>query len=221
MLLYQVTWNAAIGLSSSLFTVHMLQNLRMGFALMALQSAGVAAVRVCAVRAWGRAVDRLGARPILVACSFGITLIPLIWLLPTPDNLWPLLLDTLFSGVLWSGHSLAAFALPLAIAPRNGRPFYLASFSVAAGLAFAAASAAGGGLAERLPCDLLVLGHPFFGLQVTFVLSSAARLFAAGLALRIVEPGARPIGILVEAAMHSASLVGQKIARPLPLGRRN
>ncbi|MBI5542533.1 MAG: MFS transporter [Deltaproteobacteria bacterium] len=221
LLAYQIAWSAALGISGSFFAVHMLQNLRMGFALMALQGAGVAVVRVLAVPAWGRAVDRLGAKPVLVTCSFGIATIPLIWLLPTPDNLWPVLIDAVASGILWSGHSLAAFALPLAVAPREGRPFYLAAFSAASGVAFAVASAVGGAVAERLPVEALVLGHSMFGLQTLFVVSALARLGAGLLALRILEPGAQPAGALVRSAARRALDLHPRTrqARPPPLRR--
>ena len=93
---------------------------------------------------WGRALDKLGARPVLLACSFGIGTVPLIWLFPREDFLWPLLVDCLLAGVLWCGHSLAAFNLPLAITPRAERPFYLAVFSTVSGLSFSLATILGG-----------------------------------------------------------------------------
>jgi len=219
VLAYQLTWNAAIGVSASFFAVHMIENLKMGFALMAVQAASVSAVRIFAVPLWGRAIDRVGAKPVLVACSFGIVIIPLIWLLPTPDRLWPLAIDSVVSGLLWSGHALAAFALPLAVAPREGRSFYLGAFSAAGGLAFAVASAGGGLLATSMPANLLVFGQPMYGLQVLFVVSSVGRLGSAALALRIVEPGARPLDELFTSAARRLTQTARRVAR-LPLARR-
>ncbi|MFN7135445.1 MAG: MFS transporter, partial [Myxococcales bacterium] len=127
VLLYQAMWNAAIGVSAAFYALHMVQNLGMGFALMALHGVGAAASRVLAGPLWGKAIDRFGATPVLLACSFGIFFIPLIWLLPTADFLWPLVLEAVLSGVPWSGHAVAAFALPLAVVPRRGdRSFSMA-----------------------------------------------------------------------------------------------
>ncbi len=198
LLAYQMAWNAAVGLAAAFFNVHMLDNLKMGFALVSLQLAGVAAVRVLSVPLWGLALDRVGARPVLILCSFGIGLVPLVYLLPTPLVLWPLAIDSLMSGALWGGHSLASFALPMSMGPPRDRPFTFAAVSAAGGIAFGVSSALAGGLAQQIPRDLLVLGRPMFGLQVLFVLSSAARLCAAALTLRILEKEARPVDALLQ-----------------------
>jgi MFS family permease len=193
VLAYQVTWNAAVGLASSYFAIHMLENLRMGFTLIALHGTCVAALRMLVAPMWGRAIDRLGARPVLLTCSFGVSIIPLLWLFPTPDFLWPIVVDVALSGLFWGGHGIATFALPLAVAPREGRPFYLAAFAMAGGVAFSASTAAAGALAEWLPRTLTIAGRPYANLQVLFAMTSAARVFAALYAARIAEPGARTL----------------------------
>ena len=217
VLMYQMAWNAAVGLAAPFYTLHMLENLEMGFATMALYLAAVAGVRMLAAPLWGRLIDRLGTQPVLLACSLGISAIPYIWLFPTAGFLWPLLVDVVVAGVLWSGHGLAGFALPLSVAPRRGRPFYLAAFSTAGGLAYAAASALGGGVASLVPAEFTLGGHPWVNLHVLFVLSAVARLAAAFLALRIIEPGAQPVrslGALVALVGPSARTVPVPAAAP-------
>ena len=204
VLTYQVAWNAAVGVSAPFFALHSLQNLEMTFVVMALHAAAVAGVRVLAAPLWGRAIDRCGAQPVLMACSLGIGVIPALWLLPSAGRLWPLLFDVLLAGALWSGHALAIFELPLAVAPRKNRPFYLAAFATAGGLAYAAAAALGGAIAAALPASFTLGGHAWVNLHVLFVLSAVARLGAALLAARIPEPGARPahsVAVLLERLM--------------------
>ncbi len=196
VLVYQMAWNAAVGLSAPFYTLHMLKNLKMGFLVMALYLAAVAGMRMLAAPLWGKLIDRLGSQPVLLACSLGISVIPLIWLFPTAGFFWPLLVDVVVAGVLWGGHALAIFALPLSVAPRKGRPFYLAAFSTAGGLAYAAASMLGGGLASLVPEEFTLGGHLWVNLHVLFVLSAVTRAGAALLALRIIEPGAEPVGSL-------------------------
>jgi hypothetical protein len=194
---FQISWNLAIGIAATFFSVHMLRNLHMGFTLIALYNAGVAAVRMLSAPAWGRAIDRVGTRPVLSVCCFGMALVPLLWLLPTPDRLWPLAIDCVVSGVLWCGQGLAAFQLPLQVAPREGRPFYLATFATVGGIAFALASAAGGELIQHLPAHWSWHGYAFFGLHALFLLSAAGRLLSGWLGLRIVEPHAAPVSELL------------------------
>ncbi len=189
----------------------------MSFALVSLQVAGTSALRVLLVPLWGRALDRVGARPVLITCSFGIGLVPLIYLLPTPDNLWPLALDSILSGMMWSGHSLAMFALPMSVGAQRERPFTFAAVSAAGGVAFALSSALGGALAQGLPRDLVVWGRPVFALQVLFVLSAIARLCAAALTPRIDEERARPVDDLLRLAASRASALQPRWVR-LPIG---
>lgn len=213
VLTFQLLWNTAIGASSALFSLHMLQNLKMGFALMALYNAGLAFMRILAAPLWGRALDRVGARTVLTFCSLGMTAAPVIWLFPKPWMLWPLLVDVLFSGALWGGHQLASFALPLSVAPREGRPFYLAAFATAAGLSYAAAATAGGYLAQRAPVQLTVAGFSLYGLQLVFLVSGAFRLTAALSALRIHEAASRPLPELVALVWAGAIALPLRIAR--------
>ncbi|ADO71945.1 MFS transporter [Stigmatella aurantiaca] len=193
VLLYQVVWNAAVGLSAPYFAFHTIQNLQMSFVFMALHAAAVAGVRVLTAPLWGKLIDRVGAQPVVMACSLGISTIPLLWLLPDAGTLWPLAFDALLAGGLWSGHGLAVFALPLAVAPRQGRPFYLAAFATTGGLAYAAASAVGGALAGALPATFTLGNHAWVNFHVLFVLSAFARFGAVFFAARIVEPEAHSV----------------------------
>jgi Major Facilitator Superfamily len=212
LILYLLAWNLAVGVAGSFFSLHMLMNLRMGFALVALHGTGLAIARMLAAPLWGRLIDRRGARPVLVTCAFGISVIPLIWLFATPDRLWPLVFDALGAGVLWGGHNLAAFALPLAVTPRRGRPFYLATFAATSGFAFSIATAAGGALAGLLPAHVVVLSRPLASLQGLFALSALLRFCAAFFALRIHEPAATGVAALLGGVVRREP----PTARPVP-----
>jgi MFS family permease len=193
---YHFAWNVAVGVAGSFFALHMLRNLKMGFTMVALHGAATAAVRMMAAPLWGVLIDRLGARPVLAACSFGIAGIPFMWLLPTEARLWPLAIDALLAGLFWSGHALAVFALPLALTRRRERPFYVAAFAAVGGVAFTGATALGGTLASLLPDRVSLPGLEIHNLQVLFVLSGVLRLAAAFLSVRIEEPKARGVGEL-------------------------
>jgi MFS family permease len=212
LLRYQLAWNAAVGVAGGIFTYHLLHDLRAGFTVTALHAASCATMRVAATPIWGRAVDRYGARPVMAACSFALAILPALWLFVTPDRLWPLAIDALIGGTAWGGHGIAAFALPLAVAPRRQRPFYLAAFAAAGGGAYALAAAAGGALVPALSAAGADAGQ---AVRLLFVISSAGRLASAFLALGIRERGA---GTLLE--LHRAARGAAVGALAAVVGRR-
>jgi MFS family permease len=190
---YQLAWNAAVAAVGGFISFHMLVNLQMTFAMVAAHGVAVAVVRIIAAPLWGRAVDRLGARPVLVLCSFGVAGVPAIWMFPTPERLWPIALEAVLAGVLWGGHGIAAVDLSVGLAPRSGRPFYLAAFATAGGLGFAAASILAGLLASALPAQFVLLGFSWTGIHILLLVSALARAAAALLAVRIQERDARGV----------------------------
>jgi len=191
-LAYGATWNAALGLAGPFFTLFLLEDLKLGFTWVALQTATVALSRMLAAPHWGRLIDRVGPRTVLRACTAGLVLSPLLWVLAGPEHRWPIAVDAVLSGVLLSGHGLAAFALPLAVAPARERPFYHAAFAMTGGAAYALASAAGGALMQALPPMLLLGGQPFGALQAVFLLAALARGGAALLSRQLIERSALP-----------------------------
>ena len=209
---YLFAWNAAVGISASFFAYHMLTNLHTGFLVVAAHGVGVAAVRIVSARFWGRAVDRIGAGPVVVFCSFGIAAVPLTWFFVTPDRLWPIALDAVFAAFLWSGHNIAAFDLTIGLAPRASRPFYLAAFATAGGLGFGLASMLAGQLAALVPVHFVLAGEAWTNLHVLFLLSAVGRLAAAGLSLRLHDPGAR--GDVRELVRALADRTGLGVVRP-------
>jgi MFS family permease len=192
-LAFHVAWAAASGVAAAFYPIHMIGNLRMGFARMSLYTSSLAALRIVTAPLWGRAIDRAGTRPVLVACCFGLSVSPAIWLFAQSDCLWPLAIDAVLCGVLIAGQSLASFNLPISLSSREGRPFQLAAFGAAGGAATGLASAAGGALAHWLPTSLDIAGQTACTAQILFLLGGGLRIFAAALALRIDEPGARSV----------------------------
>jgi hypothetical protein len=209
---YLLAWNAAVGISATFFAYHMLANLRTGFIVVAAHGIGVAAVRIASARLWGHAVDRIGAGPVLVFCSFGISAVPLTWFFITPERLWPIAFDAVFAGFLWAGHGIAAFDLSIGLAPRTARPFYLGAFATAGGLGFGLASVLAGQLASLFPAHFVLAGGAWTSLHILFALSALGRLGSAGLSLRLHDPGAR--GDVRELVRALAERTGVGVVRP-------
>lgn len=220
LLAYQLAWNVAVALGGAYFSLYVLGHLRVGFTLVALHATGVAAVRILTAPLWGRAIDRVGARPVLTVCSAAIALLPLLWIAAAPGRLWPLALDAILSGTAWGGHALAVFAAPLAVGPRRERAFYVGAFSMAAGVAYAVGTVTGGALAEALPGHLSLAGRELDALHAVFALSSLGRLAAAALAPRIFERGAGSVADLARLVRAGALRLPAEARAALPVSSR-
>ena len=205
-----VPWNVGVGLSSSMFTFFMLDDLRMGFALMAAREATTLSVRTLVSPLWGRAIDRVGSRPVLVACSFFITVIPFVWMLAAPDRIWPVFFDSFCSGILWAGHNLATMQMPVSLAPQGRRSWHVASFYACSGLAYATGAILGGWYGGSLPKVFELGGVAWTGFQFMLLLSAALRMTGALLSLRTFEPGSKGVREL-------ATMVGDGANRLLDL----
>jgi MFS family permease len=190
LLAYLAVWNAASGLTAPFFGLYLLQGLKLGFGVLAAQAAALSAARVATAAAWGRAVDRHGARRVLLICTAGLVLSPLAWVACGPARLWPLAIETALGGVLLAGHGVASFALPLAVAPPRERSYWCAAFFMTGGVAFAASAAVGGAVAAALPAGFSAGGLAFAPLHAPFLASCALRGGAAVSAVLVLD-GAR------------------------------
>src|SRR5438552_15856002 len=191
LLAFQLAWSAAGGIAAAFYPLHMIGNLRMGFARMAIYTAAVAAFRMLAAPLWGRVLDPGGARPVLFTSAFALSLSPLFWIFAMEGRLWPLAIDAAVSGVANAGLSLATFSLPLALSRPSTRSFYVGALAAAGGLAAGIGSAAGGVFVKFLPDAWSFLGQPLVSTHALFLAGAAARLCAAGFALRVdARPGA-------------------------------
>lgn len=209
---FQLAFSFATGVGAAFYPLHMIGDLRMGFARMALYNAGVAAFRTLGSKVFGKALDRAGARPVLVACSIALCLSPVLWLFPTADHLWPLALDAALCGTAMAGYNLAVMALPATLASRRDRGFLFAAIATAGGFATAVASAASGGLVRFLPAPALLLGRPVTTAHALFLLGGLARAGAVLFALRLEEAGARPVVDLARMVLRREAPVRVRLA---------
>jgi hypothetical protein len=173
LLAYRGAWGVATGLGASLSALYVLRTLGLGFFGVAVYSALVAALRVVTTPLWGRTLDRAGARPVLVMCSFGAAVSSFAWVLATHGSVWLIGVDAVVSGLLLSGQELAVFTLPLAAAPSRSRPIYAATSVMVGGVAYGGASVLAGLAAEVVSA------------RTVFVAGAIWRLVAAIVALGV------------------------------------
>jgi MFS family permease len=185
LLAFQLAWSAAGGIALAFYPLHMIANLRMGFARMAIYTAAVAAFRMLAGPIWGRVLDRGGARQVVFASAVALSLSPILWLFAAENRLWPLAIDAAVCGAANAGLALATFSLPLALSRPANRSFYVGAVAAVGGLATGLGSAAGGAVIKLLPDAWSLFGQPLVASQALFLVGAGARLCAAVLALRI------------------------------------
>jgi MFS family permease len=199
LLMFFILWSMSTAVASPFFSAHMIKNLHMPYAVIAYYSIIAGILNFAFQPIWGRIIDRLGNKPVLIFNMLGIFCLPLFWLFPTPQFYLPIWIDAFLTGLFWPGFSLATFNLLLVTAPEENRTAYLAVQSMATGIAIFAASLVGGWLANSLSgFRLVVLGQTIINFHLLFVFSSICRISLLPLAIRLKEERAQSMGTLIE-----------------------
>jgi MFS family permease len=187
-----LVWNLGTGVAAAFFAVHMLTFLEMSFTQVSFYAVAALIAAIILNKPWGLAIDRYGSRPVIIICAFGLSIVPLAWLIPQPGSLWILGIEAIYAGALWTGFNLAAFNLPISLSPAKNRTIFLATFAVISGIGFFISSLIGGALAEYWGNFRLLVGpYVLINYHLLFVISSAIRLAAALLMLNIEEPSSK------------------------------
>jgi MFS family permease len=113
LLLFFVLWSMATAVAGPFFAAHMIKNLHMPFAVIAYYSIIAGILNFAFQPLWGRIIDRLGNKPVMIFNMLGIFSLPLFWLFTTPDFYLPIWIDAFISGLVWPGFALATFNLLL------------------------------------------------------------------------------------------------------------
>ncbi|MGQ9739701.1 hypothetical protein [Chloroflexus sp.] len=113
--------------------------------------------------------------------------LPLGWILSTPDNILPLWLTSIFSGVFWPGVNQGLGNLLMERAPAAQRGVAVAIFSLLTGLGTLIASLIDGALGQVLTGTTLMLGSlAVHGLAVLFVITMIGRIAMVGAFWRVL-----------------------------------
>lgn len=188
LIAYQFAWGAAVAPGAAFFSLHVLGSLGASFFVLAGHAMLIAIVRLFTAPIWGRIVDRWSGQPVLVLCSLGISIMPLLWMITTPGRLWPLAIDAVLSGAMWGGHGVASFDLSLGIAKAHRRSYDLALFAMASGLGFLLSVLLSGWASQALAIATGGDLRPFF------LMSAIGRAGCALIALRVHDADALGVG---------------------------
>ncbi|HAZ30773.1 TPA: MFS transporter [Candidatus Acetothermia bacterium] len=180
-LLFSSYWHLSVFVASPFVFPYFLDQLRMTFTQVAIWSAIASTAGLVTTAQWGRVADRVGNKAVLAIGTFltGSSL-PLCWILAgVTGNLAFIWISAVFDALAWGAIGPAFFNLALASSPRENRVSYIATWSLAAGLA----GFVGGVLSGPLLTLFLPLGFTWGGVHWTgyhslFVLSGVLRMLA-------------------------------------------
>ncbi len=157
----------AVYLSSPYFAPFMLGDLRLSYLEYTAGTLCVVGAKLLTLAAWGRVIDRVGARPAYQLAVVLIALVPVPWLFAT--GLPVVLAAQALSGFSWGGHEVSHFSLVLESAHARIRPQLFAALNVASGTAQLLGGAVGG----------VVLAAVDGRYRLVFAVSVVARLSVA------------------------------------------
>jgi len=174
-------WAMATGIAAPFFNAYGLNTLGLSFSTLAMQAIVTSGVALVFTPLTGRLQDRYGYRVVMTICILGTVPLPWGWVFSTPDNILPLWLTAIFSGVFWPGVSQGLSNVLMERAPAHQRGAAIASFSAVTGLGTLAAGLLGGAFASSIATAQVAIGPVVVaGLALLFAASSLARLVLAG-----------------------------------------
>lgn len=173
-------WALVTGVAAPFFNAYGLSTLKLSYSVLATTAIVTSAVSLLFAPLAGRLQDKYGNRRVLIGCIIGTILLPWGWVLSTPDNIAPLWLNAILSGVFWPGLTQSIANLMMERAPVEHRGASMAAHSAITGFGALVAGLAGGALATAMVGSQITIGPlTMVGFAALFVLSSLGRAVMA------------------------------------------
>lgn len=214
LLVFLAFWFTTSGVASPFYGVHMLENLKMPYSQAAIYGVAAGILSLLFQLVWGRVIDRIHPKPVLQINFFGISFLPLLWLFATPHFYLPIWVDSVITGIFWTGVNASLFTLMLgSITEQRLKESYIALYSTVVGVCSFVSAFLGGVIAESLAGFRLELfGFTFINYHILFLAASLARIAALPLLARVDDPGVPSVKITLAA-------MGDYASRRLSMGK--
>ncbi len=191
-ILFVAFWSFVAPIAGPFYLVHMIKNLHMSYSLINVYSILGGISGLLFQWLWGKAIDRLHAKPVLEINIIGVGFMPALWLFVRPDFLLPIWLDSFFSGIFWTGVGAAFFNLLLGLSSETrSKESYIAVYTATTGLLNALSTFVGGLVANALgKFEFHFLGQTFVNYHVLFLGASVLRFSSLILFAFVEQPEA-------------------------------
>jgi len=149
---------------------------------------------------WGRLADRHGQRPIINLSVTGKSMIMIVFLLLTRDNVfWLLPVVFAIDGIFNSANMVACNGYMLSIAPQANRSMFIASITGLSGIVGGVSAMMAGGLFKAIgPGSLEFAGRSWTAYHAVFAISLLLRWACIPFARRIREPGSANTSFMLQ-----------------------
>lgn len=208
---YLIAAIAAASISGPFITPYILHEQGIGYVGYSVFTATVVVMKIVALPALGRLIQRVGVRRVMTICSLVIAPLPLLYLV-SDLYVWLLLIQAI-AGVAWGGFELGVLMALFDGDDDAERTTMQVAFSALQAIGTAGASLIGGAL-------LAALGSDHTAYLWVFAVSAAARLCAAVLLVReLPRVLARiPMFVVTRAWTLAIRPWGGQIVRPIVEG---
>jgi uncharacterized protein (UPF0218 family)/MFS family permease len=145
----------SVSLTGPLLTVYVIKNLSGSALDIAIISAISGIAAIISYNAWGKLIDYIGKRIIILGTLVPISLVPFwYYVAPTPQFIYAF---AILGGMSWAGLNLAVFTYLSDIMPKGGMRKHIATFNTTTGISSSAGYLLGGVLADSMSIGFVLL----------------------------------------------------------------
>lgn len=196
LLIFMVGWNIITSIAAPFWTPYLLNHLQMGYDTMGLLNVISSITRILSLLFWGKVIDRFGAKPVIFATVYFGSFHPLYYVVSNPNFTALIYLDSISSGIMWSGVEIAVFKMLLGSVPAQGKEIYYAIYATITGIAGFFPQFLGAAFADSVAQITIATWH-LTSLQFIMVFETIGRLACLGLVANLNEPAARSLNVML------------------------
>ncbi len=185
-------WTLATSVAAPFWFVHLFEFFNWSYTEVTLYAALSTGLPFIIQPFWGGILDRVGHKPLLRICITGVTLVPLFWIVMTPETAHLLWVEAVISGTFWAGINITVFNIVLYALPAGRKAPLVALSSTITGVINFCGMILGGFVVSILSGISFQIGSWYFIVfHAAFFLSFVGRIIALGFIKKIQEPEAK------------------------------